>query len=133
MIPNTGTILSQQFEIKEQSSKNYRMEFEPKRVIGFADGIEAMKQVIFKILNTERYQYEIYSWNYGIELVGLYGEPISYVVPELKRRITEALTWDSRITGVYDFSFEVKKNMVHTTFTVRTIFGNIPAEREVNL
>ena len=42
-------------------------------------------KVVFNILNTERYQYIIYSWNYGIELIDLYGQPVSYVIPELKK------------------------------------------------
>lgn len=75
---------------------------------GYTDGLDAMKQAIFKILQTERYQYIMYSWNYGIETLDLYGEPISYVCPELERRITEALLWDERIESVDNFEFDLK-------------------------
>ena len=56
-----------------------------------------MKQAIYKILNTERYQYVMYSWNYGIETLDLYGEPVSWGCPELESRIREALMTDDRI------------------------------------
>jgi len=69
----------------------------------------------------------------GIELVDLYGEPISYVLPELERRITEALTWDERILSVDNFQFHtVKKGEIAVTFTAHTIFGDVATEKVVN-
>ena len=109
------------------------MELENNLIRGYTDELEAMKQAIFKILNTERYQYVMYSWNYGIELLNLYGEPVSYVCPELERRITEALTWDDRIQSVDNFEFKIsRKGEIHVTFTAHTIFGEIQSEKVVN-
>jgi hypothetical protein len=132
MIPSTNGFLSQDFIIEEQSSRTYRMNFEQLNIRGFTDKQEAMKQVIYKILNTERYQYIIYSWNFGVELLDLYGEPILYVLPEIKRRISEALTQDTRISSVDNFNFEVDKGKVHTRFIAHTIFGDVPIEKAVN-
>ena len=53
MIPSTNTILSTDIEIEQQPSLNYRMDFDRKTIIGTVDEKEAMKQVVFKILNTE--------------------------------------------------------------------------------
>ncbi len=103
------------------------------QIRGYTDNLEAMKQAIYKIVNTERYQYIMYSWNYGIELVGLFGEPISYVIPEVERRIREALTWDDRISGVDNFETDIpEKGVLHVSFTAHTIFGDVQAERTVN-
>jgi hypothetical protein len=133
MIPSTNTILSTNLEVKTQPSKNYKMHLEQNIINGFCDELEAMRQVIYKILNTERYQYTIYSWNYGIELVDLYGEPVTYVCPELQRRITEALIQDDRIESVDNFEFDTsEKRTVKATFTVYTIFGNVESEKVVN-
>lgn len=133
MIPSTNTILSQDLEVETLPSKNYKMQIEHDVINGFCDELEAMKQVVFKILNTERYQYIIYSWDYGIELLDLYGEPVTYVCPELERRITEALVQDDRIDSVDSFAFDVlEKRTVKVTFTVHTIFGGIEAEKVVN-
>ena len=133
MIPSTNTFLLTDLEVETQPSKNYKMHLERDIVNGFCDGLEAMQQVIYKILNTERYQHIIYSWNYGIELLDLYGEPITYVCPELERRITEALVQDNRIESVDNFDFDVsEKRTVKATFTVHTIFGNVESEKVVN-
>lgn len=133
MIPTTNTILNNELEVEEQPSKNYKMYFDEEIINGFRDELEAMKQVIFKILNTERYQYLVYSKYYGIELEDLFGEPVSYVCPELERRITEALVQDDRVESVDSFSFDiVKKRTVHVTFIVHTVFGEINAEKVVN-
>jgi hypothetical protein len=132
MIPSTTGFLEQDFVIEEQPSKTYKMHLSETVIIGHTDQQDAMVQVIFNILNTERYQYIIYSWNYGIELIDLYGQPVSYVIPELKRRITEALTWDERIISVDNFSFDTNKGKITCNFTVHTIFGDIETEKVVN-
>ena len=134
MIPSTVGFLDQDFEIEEQPSKNYKMDLNGNSVRGFCDSLEAMKQTVFRILSTERYQYIIYSWNYGIETLDLYGQPVTYVCPELERRIEEALLADSRIVRVSDFEHDTSvKGVVHTTFTVHTVFGDFAAEKEVNI
>ena len=133
MIPSTNTILSTNLEVETQPNKNYKMYLEQNIINGFCDELEAMQQVIYKILNTERYQHIIYSWNYGIELSDLYGEPVTYVCPELQRRITEALVQDDRIESVDDFKFDTsEKRTVKATFTVHTIFGDVESEKVVN-
>ncbi len=133
MIPSYNEFFEQDFEIEEQPAKTYKMNRTNNTVRGYCDDLEAVKQAIYKILLTERYQYAMYSWDYGIELLDLFGEPVSYVCPELERRITEALMWDDRIQSVDNFKFEVKeKSKILATFTVHTIFGDTEAEKEVN-
>ncbi len=133
MIPSTVGILNKDFKIEKQPSLTYQMQPDEGRIRGYTDGLEAVKQAIYKAIMTERYQYIMYSWNYGIELLDLFGEPATYVCPELKRRITEALIWDDRIQSVDHFKFEFPgKGVVHVAFTVHTDFGDVQAEREVN-
>lgn len=134
MIPSTSGFLQQDFEIEEQPTKVYKMDLGGNSIRGFCDGLEAMKQTVFRILNTERYQYIIYPWWYGIETLDLYGEPVTWVCPELERRITEALSVDSRISAVTDFEYDLEiKGVVHAIFTVNTIYGSLKAERKVNI
>lgn len=110
---------------KDLPTKSYKMRYEKERVYGYHDNIEAMKQVCFKILNTERYHHKnVYSNNYGVEFVELYGKPISYVIPVVQQKIKEALTWDERILSVSNFSFDKKKGSLIVNFTVTTIFGD---------
>lgn len=133
MIPSMNSILTTEIEVESEGTKNYQMHFTEKFINGFVDELQTMHQVIYKILNTERYQYIIYSWDYGIETVDLYGEPISYVCPEIERRIIEALTQDDRIESVDNFEFDYsEKGKLHVTFSVHTIYGDLEEERVVN-
>ena len=133
MIPSTSGFLTTDLELQRQPSRTYKMNLEGDTTRGFTDELDAMKQAVFKILNTERYVHPMYSWNYGIETMDLYGEPVSWVCPELERRITEALTWDDRIDSVTDFDFDLsQKGVVHVNFVVHTIFGDVQSERTVN-
>ena len=100
-------------------------------------GIQAVRQAVYLILNIERYEYPIYSWNYGVELWDLFGQPASFVRPELERRVRDALSQDDRITGVGAFSFfykkerEAERKALRCTFTVHTIFGDFEGETNV--
>lgn len=133
MIPSTNAILLNELEVEEQPSKNYKMHIENNVINGYCDELAAMVQVIYKILNTERYQFIIYPMSYGIELIDLYGEPVEYVCPELQRRIEEALLQDERINYVDNFDFDVSmKRTIRATFTVHTIFGDVESEKVVN-
>lgn len=132
MIPqNNNDDLTVDFEEVIQPSRTYKIDFDKKRIVGYTDGREAVKQFIVKALATERYDYLIYSWNYGAEIAKLFGEPIPYVYSELKRLITEALTQDDRIDSVDAFNFSHVKNKVHVSFTAHTIYGPVEAEKEV--
>ena len=70
MIPVVNNL--KEVEVIEQPSLCHRMIFDDGRISGECDGVEAVKQAIYNILNTERYQYIIYSWNYGVELKDLF-------------------------------------------------------------
>lgn len=134
MIPKTVGFNADTFEMTEQPTLTYRMDREKEYIKGKTDEIEAMKQAVYKILMTERYSSIIYSGNYGIELADLFGQPVSYVCPELERRISEALLWDSRIKGVQDFEFDLsKKGVVSVRFSVQTSFGAFKAERSIDV
>ena len=116
-------------------NKTYRMMIDADRVQGaITSDLEAVKQAVYKIINTERYKFLIYSWNYGIELEDLFGKPIPYVMPEIPRRITEALEQDDRITNVGDFDLTYsKKGDVLAKFRVTTIYGSFTASKEVRI
>lgn len=134
MIPSNDTLLKTNLEIVTPPSKTYKIDIDRNVIFGHCDGIEAMIQAIYKILNTERYQYIIYSWDYGIELYDLYGKRVDYVCAELQRRVQEALLQDDRIKYVDEFQFDTsKKGVVNATFIVHTIFGDIEGQKAVTI
>lgn len=140
MIPNREAFSSDEYEIVDSPTFSYRMDIIDsslnltERIRGYTDEKEAMEQAVYKILLTERYQYQIYSWNYGIELNDLFGKPIPYCCVELERRIREALIQDERVVEVYDFEFENPQfEMIFIKFKVDTIFGQLDIFKEVML
>ena len=133
MIPqNDG--LTADIKIIERPTQTYKMDLSGNVIEDYTDELKAMEQAIYKIIRTERYKYIIYSWNYGIELEDLFGMPVSYCIPEIERRLKEALEQDTRILEVVNFEFETpKRGVVYTKFTAITIFGNIYLNREVQI
>lgn len=138
LLPDTATDESGAISVAmtpTQPNKTYKMMIDTDRIQGtITDDLEAVKQAIYKIINTERYKFLIYSWNYGIELENLFGKPIPYVLPEIPRRIKEALTQDDRIKDVLGFDLTYnRKGDVLSKFTVVTIYGNLEIEKVVNV
>ncbi len=133
MIPKAEDInIGENIEVVEEPSHTWKIE--GNRILGYIDGLEAMKQSIYLILNIERYKYLIYDWNYGIELSDLFGRDKSYVYIELQRRIKEALLTDDRIISVENFEIKSeKKNEIHISFKVDTILGEIEISKEVDI
>lgn len=131
-LPQTGDDINlMEFAVEEQPSRTYKLDIDRGRIRGMTDEADAMLQAVYLILSVERYQYPIYSFNYGVELADLIGQPKDYVMSEAKRRITEALTQDDRIESVDGWAFETTKKSVIVTFTVHTIFGDIETTKEV--
>lgn len=136
MIPSIDLLNT---EIKEvtYASRTYNIKVGvdsvPSRIDGYIDDLDAVQQAILLILSTERFEYLIYSWDYGVELVDLLGKPMSYVMSELPRRIEDALMTDDRIESVTDFEFTVNGNKLHTSFKVVTSVGTLNTELEVNI
>lgn len=133
MIPEVQDDLQEDFEEEIQSTKTYYLDMDKKIITNFCDGVTAMKQAIYKILNTERFDCLIYSWDYGIETKELFGENYTYVIPELQRLITEALTQDDRIEDVTDFEFTKLKGQLLVKFNVQTNIGEVEAEKVVSI
>ena len=123
--------LVQDFEIETQPTRTYALRFDGYPSGGKLDGREAMKQAIFLILQTERFRYAIYSWNYGIELDALLGQSMTpYLQARVAKAIEDALMADDRVLSVEQFSFEKGKCSMLVKFTVETTEGDVESEFE---
>ena len=133
MATPTGTIIPAELEIVEeqQPSLTFGIDFDRGRVVGMIDGLEAVKQAVFLILQTERYRHLIFTPDYGSELEGLIGRDPLFVQSELKRRIREALMQDDRIEDVTNFNIQFDGDNALVRFTVMSAFGNFEVEQEV--
>lgn len=127
-----GAIIND-IEIKKdslQATKTYRIK--DNTIVGLCDGKEALEQTIYFILNTERYNFLIYSNSYGSELNLVSELDRDIAKSELKRRISEAILQDDRVNNVTNFEFSYEKDSVLIKFTVFSIYGDIKIEKEVN-
>jgi len=118
------------FSVIEPPTKTYRLNFSGKPSTGMITGVDAMRQAVFLILHTERFDYKIFSWDYGVHLSPLIGENISYYLQaQLQQAIEESLLQDDRIMEVCDFVFErPERGVLSVKFTVKTTQGDIVSE-----
>jgi hypothetical protein len=131
MIPEQQVDLTN-LEVVNQPSLTYKLDFERKRISGKIDNEEAIRQLVMKILYTERYAYVIYSSQYGVELDRLIGKDYDFIVSDLERTITEALLADDRILSITDFVAEQTAiDRMTATFTVNSVVGSVNINTEV--
>ena len=118
------------FEVEDnQPTLTYYLQPKTGRIAGKCDGIAAIKQAIYKVLQTERYQHAIYGWRYGVQLDDLYGKHLPYVLSEVQTRITEALLADTRIQAIEGFRVAHLGGSVLAAFTARTTAGLVEIEQ----
>lgn len=137
MIPETQEFFSQDETIDNYEvlpTRTYKLDFENKRIIGTVQDGESVLQFVKKVLSTDKYAYEIYDWYYGNDLKNLAGKAYEYIIVEIPRIVEEALLVDDRITSVENYRFEqTSVDSMTASFTVRSIYGDIPYEMEVQL
>ena len=128
MLPNQDIRTTPDYDETERTpeimtSRTYRNTKD--RIASYIDGIDAMKQAVWKRLMTEKYVYDIYDDTYGLQTVDLIGKDYIYVASELEHRIRETLLYDDRITDVNSFEFKRGPDHVWVGFNVVTIFGEL--------
>ncbi len=133
MLPTHKSDLQNEIVFQVSSSETYHLNRENKFLAGSTEGLEAVRQAVYLILCIDRYEYVIYSWNYGVELSDLFGKPVYFVCAVLPERIQEALLQDDRIEAVDNFTFDTKKDVVSVTFTVHSKFGDFQETKEVKI
>ena len=127
MLPQSSNVqIMTDLDIVSQPNKTYYIDKEKKIVQGTVeDYLKTVEQSVYLILQTERYDYIMYSHKYGIELKDLYGREENYVIPMLMLRVPEALLQDERIESVEDFSYTVNGEKFLINFTVKTKYGDL--------
>lgn len=111
-------------------SLTYRFDLERKTIKGFVDGIEAVQQAAFKLLQTYRYDHLIYSHDYGTEWELVLGQDRLLARSEIRRVLTEALLQDDRITEVAEMEIREEEDRLTAEFTIFTPYGDFRMEKE---
>jgi phage baseplate assembly protein W len=133
MIPISGLTSLKDIDEIIPKNRTYKLNLLEGKIDGYIDGLSAIKQGVFKILETQRYQYLIYDFSYGSELNELIGKDSDYIQMEIRRRITEALITDDRIIDVTDFVFVNNRENMIVTFRVISKEGSFESEVIINV
>ncbi|MDU6304737.1 MAG: DUF2634 domain-containing protein [Serratia marcescens] len=93
------------------------------------EGNEAIKVWIYKALLTERFKYQIYSWDYGSEIETLINKGFtnSLIISEVERFITEALLINEYILAVDSVEVGFNDDTLKVDISVSTIYGEVEA------
>ncbi|GIN71123.1 phage-like element PBSX protein XkdS [Bacillus sp. J14TS2] len=100
-------------------------------------GVEAVKQFIALAIRTPRFQYPIYSDQFGSEVWELIKSSdedevtLEFLRSEIERLTTEALIFDDRIEDVYEFEIQFKGDTAHVKFKVDSLGEIIEIDQEV--
>lgn len=124
MIPVGGQLDDGELQEIQQPSRTYRLDLDKQRARGTIDGLDAVRQAVLKILQTERYDFLIYSTDYGTETAGVTGRSPEIIQSELGRRIREALLQDDRISDVTEMQISVSGDSAQVSFTVESDQGS---------
>ena len=127
MIPQ-GSLDMQDGQETQQPGRTYRLDPITGTITGMIDGLRAVRQTVFKILQTERFEHEIYDDEFGAELQAQIGS--TAIRSDLSRRIRNALLQDDRILEVTVDEIEAAGDEATISFTVVTVYGSFTASQE---
>lgn len=116
-------------EYAELPTTTFIIDWSSRQIAGIGTGLDAMRQAVEIILANERFRWQIYDSNFGVELEGLIGDDLDYIKAEIPRRIEEAFSVDSRILSVDNYVFtETSPGVLSVSFDVQTVYGAIQEE-----
>lgn len=110
-------------------TNTYAIDWVNGRLSGQINGMEAVRQYIYKMLKTECNKYLIYDISVGTGIKALVGQGMAsreYLEADIPRLVKKALN-DKRILSVHDFTFEYpddERNAICISFVADTIYGS---------
>lgn len=134
VLPDSGNVnISTGVTFIQQPSLTWYINKETNRIQGQTDGLQAVQQAVEIILNVDRFRWQIYSPNSGMQWEGLLGQNPGYVASEVQRRIKDALSVDERVLGISNFQYTMNGNTMTCSLTVNTVYGQTQNTVEVIL
>lgn len=105
---------------------DYGVDFDTGQLSGeIVRGVEALKVWAFFALQTARYRYRAFSWNYGSETDDMIGKSYGrdYTESEVKRMISECVCCHPNIESCENFSVRFEDSAIEVSFSIVTDFG----------
>lgn len=132
--PFTGTVTANTYTSDLPTPKEYAWDFENNCFLYDTDGKhrivegdEAIKIWVYKVLNTERFRYLAYSWQYGIELRPFIGKVmgVQQRYSEIKRVIVECLMVNPYVKSIDTIDIQHEGDTVNISIMLTTIYGEV--------
>jgi len=99
---------------------------ETSRINGEVNGLEAVRNAVWHILNTERFTYGMNLPNEGIELRQFIGMPYSYFYAKIDQVVQDALYQDDRILDVRIFNkTQPQPRLAYCEVEVQSVYGRV--------
>lgn len=110
---------------EEAEPKEYEIDFETGQLTGrIVTGLEAILVWAWLALNTAKYRYIQYSWDYGHELDTLIGQASNEnLETSIQTMIEECLLVNEYITDVEVLEFNIEENKVAGKIKIITDYG----------
>jgi hypothetical protein len=125
MLPENNINISNGVQFIDYPSDTWYIDRDKKRLTKKINGYAAIVQAVEAIFNIERFHWQIYTPNYGIDYTGLIGQNSAFVAQEFHRRAKDAIQPDSRLLGISDFRYSANGDSMTIDFTVNTVYGDI--------
>lgn len=106
-----------------------------KRITRLATEYEELAQTIHRALMTDRYYYQIYTWQYGSDLSDLVGtKNLPFLKGSIKKSVKDALKFEDRVINVDDVQIENNApNEYHIVVSISTTLGVVREELMYNV
>lgn len=125
-LPENTINISQGVVFENYPSKTWYVNPITKQVSGMVDGYQAIVQAVEILFSVERFWWQIYSPNFGVQWQGLIGLNSGFVGLEIQRRAKDAIKPDSRLLDITNFSYTVNGDTLTARFIVKTVYGDVP-------
>lgn len=119
-----GIAINNGIEFVSYPSRTYLVQ--NNRIIGMGDNYEAVKQAVEIIFSVERFQWQIYTPNFGTDYSGIIGITPQVAANILRKRAEDAIKTDDRMTGITDYTWDAGGDHLTVSFTVNTVYGAVP-------
>lgn len=110
------------------------IDWHTKRINRVATEYEELAQTIQRALMTDRYYYNIYTWQYGSELNDLVGtKNLVYMKGAIKKNIKDALKFEPRVIGIDDIQIKLTDEGYFVNVAISTTLGVVREELIYNV
>lgn len=83
-----------------QTGLTYYIDSKTGHLSSMIDNKESVIQAVFKALDTQKFEYQIYSWFYGLDMEPFIGQDIEYIRVNIRRYLEDCLLQDDRIFSI---------------------------------